>query len=83
DNDDPAYRPASATEDLTADQWQQLSTQLANVAGYKDNRVHFDGDTVTVTGEQTKYRDQDIAQTRAATLIANTGIQASQYRIVQ
>ncbi|OOF08736.1 MULTISPECIES: YjbH domain-containing protein [unclassified Salinivibrio] len=83
DNDDPAYRPASATEDLTADQWQRLSTQLANVAGYKDNRVHFDGDTVTVAGEQTKYRDQDIAQTRAATLIANTGIQATQYRIVQ
>jgi hypothetical protein len=82
DDHAPIYQPAPTQTDLSDDQWQALSTQLARVAGYQDNQVHFDGTTVTVTGEQRKYRNQDTAQTRAATLIANTGINAKQYRII-
>ncbi|OOE64023.1 YjbH domain-containing protein [Salinivibrio kushneri] len=82
DDHAPTYQPAPTQTDLSDDQWQALSTQLARVAGYQDNQVHFDGTTVTVTGEQRKYRNQDTAQTRAATLIANTGIDAKQYRII-
>ncbi|WP_102505137.1 YjbH domain-containing protein [Salinivibrio kushneri] len=82
DDNAPSYRPTAKQADLSNDQWQVLSEQLASVAGYQDNQVHFDGDTVTVTGEQSKYRNQDTAQTRASTLIANTGIDAKQYRII-
>ncbi|WBA10873.1 YjbH domain-containing protein [Salinivibrio kushneri] len=82
DDKAPSYNPAAKRDDLSEEQWQTLSASLASVAGYKDNQIHFDGDTVTVTGEQRKYRNQDHAQTRAATLIANTGIDAKQYRII-
>ncbi len=82
DDDAPRYAPTTTQTDLSAAQWQALSAQLASVAGYQDNQIHYDGDTVTVSGKQSKYRDQDIAQTRAATLIANTGIDAKQYRII-
>lgn len=82
DDKAPSYRPTAKQADLSDDQWQALSHQLASVAGYQDNHVQFDGDTVTVAGTQSKYRNQDTAQTRAATLIANTGIDAKQYRII-
>lgn len=51
--------------------WNQASEQLANNAGYTHNHIIQDGDTLIVTGQQTKYRDRDEALDRAAAILAN------------
>ncbi|WP_439437684.1 YjbH domain-containing protein [Salinivibrio costicola] len=78
-----AYQPAATTDTLSERQWQQLSEQLATQAGYQDNRVSYNGEQVTVTGKQTKYRDRAEAHDRAARLIANTGIDAKRYHVIE
>ncbi|WP_077641244.1 YjbH domain-containing protein [Salinivibrio sp. IB574] len=83
DSATPTYAPEATTEKLTEQEWQRLSEQLAHVAGYQNNQLFYDGQTVTLSGEQAKYRDRAEGKNRAATLIANTGIEAKQYRIVE
>ncbi|OOE58993.1 YjbH domain-containing protein [Salinivibrio kushneri] len=78
-----AYRPQASTDSLTDTEWQQLSQQLAQNAGYTDNRIYYDGDQLTVAGEQNKYRDRSEAHDRAARLLANTGLDAKRYKLIE
>ncbi|WPC74302.1 YjbH domain-containing protein [Vibrio porteresiae] len=83
DNKKPAYAPKPATSELTPDEWKKLTEDLGKIAGYQEASVYQSRDTVTVQGEQKKYRDRKIAEERAALLIANTGINAKSYRIIE
>ncbi len=83
DSPAPAYQPAPSKTELTDEEWQRLSQDLATVAGYQSVEVYQATDSVTVKGAQVKYRDRQEAEQRAATLIANTGIDARTYRIIE
>lgn len=83
DSPAPAYQPAPSKTELTDEEWQRLSQDLATVAGYQSVEVYQAADSVTVKGAQVKYRDRQEAEQRAATLIANTGIDARTYRIIE
>ena len=79
----PEYKPKADTDDLTPEEWQTLTNQIKSVAGYEQVHLYKDGDTITVQGNQTKYRNTREAEERASLLIANTGVKANTYRFVQ
>ena len=78
----PTYQPQQEKDDLTPDEWIELTKQIGQVAGYERAKVYKNGETVTVTGEQTRYRQRKEAEERAALLIANTGVKAQTYRFI-
>lgn len=51
--------------------WKKVNKQLASNAGYEYNQIRQDGDTLVVTGQQSKYRNRLEAQDRAAAILAN------------
>ena len=82
DEPNPIYKPHQEKDDLTPDEWIELTKQIGQVAGYERAKVYKDDKTVTVTGEQTRYRQRKEAEERAALLIANTGVEAQTYRFI-
>tara|TARA_Y100001956_G_scaffold5226_1_gene4693 strand:- start:25934 stop:28132 length:2199 start_codon:yes stop_codon:yes gene_type:complete len=60
-------RPSEESSD-----WQKVATQIEANAGYKQNTIARQGDTLVITGEQTKYRDRDEALDRTAAILANS-----------
>lgn len=68
--DTPKPKAQQALPDNNTD-WQRVSEQLESNAGYKENTVSIDGETLIITGEQTKYRDRDEALDRAAAILSN------------
>ncbi|SJL83527.1 YjbH domain-containing protein [Vibrio palustris] len=83
DDEKPRYAPQSSKQQLTDQEWQTLTTDLHKVAGFSHPKIYKDGETVTVTGTQSKYRERKEGEERAATLLANTGIDAKTYRFVE
>ncbi len=83
DSEKPAYQQSVPVDHLSEEQWQALNNQLAENAGYQQAEIYYDKQTITVVGEQKKYRDRSEAQERAALLIANSGIDAKTYRIIE
>ncbi|WWE60302.1 YjbH domain-containing protein [Parasalinivibrio latis] len=83
DSERPAYQQSVPVDHLSEEQWQALNNQLAENAGYQQAEIYYDKQTITVVGEQKKYRDRSEAQERAALLIANSGIDAKTYRIIE
>ncbi|WP_367987967.1 YjbH domain-containing protein [Vibrio sp. NTOU-M3] len=79
----PAYKPKTLRTDLSDEEWRKLSQDLNQIAGYEENAVYYRDGVVYIEGEQTKYRDRKEAEKRAVTLLANSGLKASQYRIVE
>ncbi|MBF4327611.1 YjbH domain-containing protein, partial [Vibrio anguillarum] len=53
------------------------------IAGYKQATLYQDDATLTIEAEQYKYRDRKEAHERAALLLANQGIDAQTYRIIE
>ncbi len=82
DDEKPDYKPNTPTSELTQEQWEQLTEDLRTIAGYQQVSVYQDGSTLTVEGEQKKYRDRKIGEERAALLLANSGLKARTYKIV-
>lgn len=78
----PTYQLAEPKSELSDSEWQSLVTEVANVAGYQKVAIYHDDDKVVIEGQPTKYRDLSEAHHRASLSIANTGIQASSYHIV-
>lgn len=83
DTPKPTYSPQENTEALSNEEWQALLSDLNTIAGYQQATLYQSEDTVTLTGEQYKYRDRREAHQRAALLLANQGIDASTYRIIE
>lgn len=65
--------------------WDKLAQELNTIAGYKNARIYLDAHSITVTGEQTKYRNLADAHHRAATLLANhsDSREITEYRLIE
>lgn len=83
DEDKPAYTPAEPRSDMTDEEWQALTQEIAKVSGYQSVRVYQNNDTVTITGEQKRYRDREEGYERLARVVLNSGIEAEQIRIIE
>ncbi len=68
DEDKPKTTPRPTESDTN---WQQVAHELEQNAGYKDNSITFEKDTVVVIGEQSKYRNRDEALNRAASIVSH------------
>ncbi|USD65134.1 YjbH domain-containing protein [Vibrio sp. SCSIO 43136] len=70
--DDPAPRPSEQRPKSVEEvDWAALEQEVAKVAGYKEASIYLEGDTVTVRGEQKKYRDRELAHEKAAAVLSN------------
>ncbi|MGE6223649.1 YjbH domain-containing protein [Aeromonas media] len=79
----PAYL-VSETASLNEVDWQDLSSQLAANAGWQEVSLYGDDDTLTLVGEQTRFREQAQGENRA-TMLAVNEVPASvkQLRIIE
>ncbi|KHN54676.1 YjbH domain-containing protein [Pectobacterium fontis] len=68
DDAPPVYAPV---QDGKGTNWQLVSKELSDKAGYKDADIYADQKQVTIVADQTKYRDSEEATQRAATVLAN------------
>lgn len=78
-NDMPSFwrdTPTPEVEDnqpkeLSDVDWARVTEDLDKIAGYRNTRVYVDNNTVTVVGEQKKYRDRTEAHEKAAAVLHN------------
>lgn len=65
--------------------WAKVAQELQTTAGYYNAQIYLDTNSITVVGEQTRYRDRNEAHRRAATILANnTDItHIKEYRLVE
>ncbi|MDT3337493.1 YjbH domain-containing protein [Shewanella sp. SP1S1-7] len=65
--------------------WNKVAEELQTIAGYNNAKIYLDSDSITVVGEQTKFRDRNEAHQRAATILANnsTRTQIKEYRLIE
>ncbi|OIQ25360.1 YjbH domain-containing protein [uncultured Vibrio sp.] len=78
----PSYQIQETQSELTTQEWQALAEEVSQVAGYNELTISHDGPVVTLEGEPIKYRDAHEAHHRAALSVANSGIDATHYHIV-
>ncbi|MBF4313032.1 YjbH domain-containing protein, partial [Vibrio anguillarum] len=83
DEPKPSYAPKAKSHELDDAEWQTLLHDLDVIAGYKQATLYQDDATLTIEAEQYKYRDRKEAHERAALLLANQGIDAQTYRIIE
>ncbi len=69
---DSAPEPVNANATTTVSNWQPVATKLEENAGYHDVKIWQQADTVTLTGNQQKYRNTQQAEDRAAAVLANS-----------
>lgn len=58
-------------EELSDVDWERVTEDLDKIAGYQNMRIYVDDNTVTVVGEQKKYRDRTEAHEKAAAVLHN------------
>ncbi|MBA5237981.1 YjbH domain-containing protein [Pectobacterium aroidearum] len=81
DDAPPVYAPV---QDGKGTNWQLVSKELNDKAGFKDADIYADQKQVTIVADQTKYRDSEQATQRAATVLANhVPGSIDEYHIVQ
>ncbi|EGU0166538.1 YjbH domain-containing protein [Vibrio parahaemolyticus] len=51
--------------------WKRVSEDLEKIAGYEANKIYVNEQTVSVVGEQKKYRDRSEATEKAAAVLYN------------
>lgn len=79
----PAYQ-TSETASLDEVDWQDLSSQLAANAGWQEVSLYGDDDTLTLVGEQTRFREQAQGEHRATMLAVNDApASVKQLRIIE
>ncbi|MCA2419818.1 MULTISPECIES: YjbH domain-containing protein [Vibrio] len=61
----------SQPEELSDVDWERVTEGLDKIAGYQNTRIYVDDSTVTVVGEQKKYRDRTEAHEKAAAVLHN------------
>ncbi|MDF2184445.1 YjbH domain-containing protein [Grimontia hollisae] len=80
--DTPTPRYANAAQIPTEDiDWKRVADDLDTIAGYKNTQIYTDDTSVTVVGNQAKYRNRTIAHEKAAMILANTGTRAATYHL--
>jgi len=64
--------------------WPALEQELAKVAGYEESKIYLNDTSVTVVGEQNKYRERESAHQRAsAVLNARLPESIQTYRLIE
>lgn len=65
--------------------WNKVAQDLQTIAGYANAKIYLDHDSITVVGEQNKFRDRNEAHQRAATILANnTDVsRIKEYRLIE
>ncbi|HCG5294999.1 TPA: YjbH domain-containing protein [Vibrio parahaemolyticus] len=58
-------------EELSDVDWERVTEDLDKIAGYKQTQVFVNGNTVSVVGEQKKYRDRNEAHEKTAAVLYN------------
>ncbi|MDF5191133.1 YjbH domain-containing protein [Vibrio parahaemolyticus] len=58
-------------EKLSDVDWKRVAEDLDKIAGYQNTRIYVDDNTVTVVGEQKKYRDRNEAHEKASAVLHN------------
>ncbi|OAN13526.1 hypothetical protein A3K86_13135 [Photobacterium jeanii] len=91
--DEPKTVYASTKKEATISttDWQRVKEQLATNAGYDDAAIYISQkddltgspSAITIVGNQTKYRNRSEAHERAALVLANSGINVDEYRLVE
>lgn len=69
-NERPAYAPQPATDNNRVN-WPEVARELDEKAGYSQANIYADEEQVTVVADQSKYRNKQEADQRAATILAN------------
>ncbi|EMF8902443.1 hypothetical protein CGJ47_23665 [Vibrio parahaemolyticus] len=78
-NDMPSFWRDTPTPEIEDNQpeefsdvdWARVTENLDKIAGYQNTRIYVDDNTVTVVGEQKKYRDRTEAHEKAAAVLHN------------
>lgn len=83
DEPKPTYAPAAPRTEMTNEEWQAVTKEIAKVSGYQSVRVYQSDTTVTVTGEQKRYRDRQEGYDRLARVVLNSGIETERIRIIE
>ncbi|MGL4750579.1 MAG: YjbH domain-containing protein, partial [Shewanella sp.] len=65
--------------------WNKVAQDLQTIAGYANAKIYLDNNSITVVGEQTKFRDRNEAHQRAATILANNtdATRIKEYRLIE
>lgn len=72
DSDKSSAEAIESTVQISNDDWQRVTEELEKVAGYESNQIYMNDSTITVVGEQKKYRDRDIALEKGASVLNAT-----------
>ncbi len=83
DEPKPAYAPSTPRTEMSNEEWQALTQDIARVSGYQSVRVYQSDTAVTVMGEQKRYRDRQEGYDRLARVVLNSGIDTEQIRIIE
>lgn len=67
----PIYQPDQVPATVTDVNWQELTADLKENAGWQDTEFYTTTNSVTVIGTQSKYRDESEAMKRTSLLAAN------------
>ncbi|WP_218755531.1 YjbH domain-containing protein, partial [Vibrio parahaemolyticus] len=78
-NDMPSFwrdTPTPEVEDKQPEQlsdvdWERVTEELDKIAGYQNTQLYVEDNTVSVVGEQKKYRDRNEAHEKAAAVLYN------------
>jgi hypothetical protein len=57
--------------ELSQVDWERVTEDLDKIAGYQNTKIYAKGDTVSIVGEQKKYRDRKEAHEKAAAVLSN------------
>lgn len=80
--------PVNASSQTVANpqvDWNKVAQDLQTIAGYANAKIYLDNESITVVGEQNKFRDRNEAHQRAATILANNTDAAhiKEYRLIE
>ncbi|MEE3878802.1 YjbH domain-containing protein [Vibrio sp. YYF0003] len=57
--------------ELSQVDWERVTEDLDKIAGYQNTKIYAKDDTVSIVGEQKKYRDRSEAHEKAAAVLSN------------
>lgn len=57
--------------ELSQVDWERVTEDLDKIAGYQNTKIYAKDNTVTIVGEQKKYRDRNEAHEKAAAVLTN------------
>ncbi|MFB2733534.1 YjbH domain-containing protein [Shewanella mangrovisoli] len=83
-NQAPANTSSQTVANLQVD-WNKVAQDLQTIAGYANAKIYLNNESITVVGEQNKFRDRNEAHQRAATILANNtdAAKIKEYRLIE